>query len=536
MIAAVPSVDPFGPAGLVDIAGVENLPYIDIIGQQHVRRRDLTGYPAFPNISSYYQLQLWNPHRDALKMKDGQFRIIGEGEPYVRIGWWPSGWQTPPVYWEEGDAFVANEKSCFMEFSVPLKNATTPRFEKPIHLLGKHLSSWSPDNVLPGGSASPKFAGIYLGKVKCGEDNPGSTTTHANCGEIQGHLKFDRPMTLKLQKQVNGVWVTYQTIPAIEEHHGNVPWPASIEDAAYGGIENLRITYARSDPRTIRFGMSSSGSGTSPKVVNKTVDPSLTQAETWDNKAITGSGFSGTKGNASQLAFNDGNGWSYSNRDGVRRPADPVRAQASPGNPYAFGEARPHILNRPFRSVAEMGHAFRDEPWKSLDFHKDTSADAALLDLFTLSESAERAGVLNPNTATTDVLAAALSGMELDPLTGSSLTAAQAKSLAQSLRTSLAATPLRHPGEIVDRVITVGSQLGKNERELESLARGLADISSTRTWTLMIDLVAQSGRLVPNADGLDDFAIRGEKRYWIHLVIDRFTGKTLARQIEPVFE
>jgi hypothetical protein len=52
----------------------------------------------------------------------------------------------------------------------------------------------------------------------------------------------------------------------------------------------------------------------------------------------------------------------------------------------------------------------------------------------------------------------------------------------------------------------------------------------------MIDLVAQSGRLVPNADGLDDFAIRGEKRYWIHLVIDRFTGKTLARQIEPVFE
>ncbi len=536
VIAAVPSADPFGPAGLVDIAGVENLPYIDIIGQQHIRRRDLTGYPAFPNISCYYQVQLWNPHRDALKMKDGKFRIIGEGEPYVRIGWWPSGWQTPPVYWEEGDAFVANEKSCFMEFSVPLKNATTPRFEKPVHLLGKHLSDWSPDNVLPGGSASPKFAGIYLGKVKCGEDNPGSTTTHANCGEIQGHLKFDRPMTLKLQKQVNGVWVTYQTFPAIEEHHGNVPWPASIEDAAYGGIENLRITYARSDPRTIRFGMSSSGSGTSPKVVNKTVDPSLTQAETWDNRAVTGAGFSGTKGNASQLAFNDGGGWSYTNRDGIRRLSDSVRALGSAGNPYAFGEARPHVLNRPFRSVAEMGHAFRDEPWKSLDFHKDTSADAALLDLFTLSESAERAGVLNPNTATTDVLVAALSGMELDPLTGSTLTAAQAKNLAKSLQASFAANPLRHPGEIVDRVKTVGSMLGTKERELEALARGLADVSSTRTWTIMIDLVAQSGRLVPKADGLDDFAIRGEKRYWIHLVIDRFTGKTLARQIEPVFE
>jgi hypothetical protein len=537
VIAAVPGADPFGPSGLVDIAGVENLPYIDVIGQQHIRRRDLAGSPEFPNIACYYQLQLWNPHRDALKMKEGKFRVIGEGEPYVRIGWWPAGWQTPPVYWEEGDAFIANEKSCFMEFSVPLKNTSSTRFEKPVHLLGKHLSTWSPDNVLPGGSSAPKFAGIYLGKVKCGEDNPGSTTRHPNCGEIQGHLKFDRPMTLKLQKQVDGIWVTYQTIPAIEEHHGNIPWPAAVDDAAFNGVEQLRITYARSDPRTIRFGMSSSGSGTSPKVVSKTVDPALNQAEIWDNKAATGGGLGGTKGNAAQLAFNDGTGWSYTHRDGVRRLADPARnLPVTAGNPYAYGEARPHVLNRPFRSVAEMGHAFRDEPWKSLDFHKDTSPDSGLLDLFTLSESAERAGVLNPNTASAEVLAAALSGMELDPVTGTTLTTAQARTLAKAIRASLAANPLRHPGEIVERVKTVGSVLGKRERELESLARGLADISSTRTWTLMIDLVAQSGRLIPKADGLDDFAIRGEKRYWVHLVIDRFTGKTLARQIEPVFE
>jgi hypothetical protein len=283
--------------------------------------------------------------------------------------------------------------------------------------------------------------------------------------------------------------------------------------------------------------MSSAGSGTSAKVVNKSVDPALNQAEVWDNKAATGGGLTGTKGNAAQLAFNDGTGWSYTNRDGVRRPADPVRnLPVTAGNPYAYGEARPHVLNRPFRSVAEMGHAFRDEPWKSLDFHKDSSADSGLLDLFTLSESSERAGVLNPNTASAEVLAAALSGMELDPVTGTTLTTAQARNLAKAIRASLAANPLRHPGEIVERVKTVGAVLGKKERELESLARGLADVSSTRSWTVMIDLVAQSGRLVPNADGLDDFAIRGEKRYWVHLVIDRFTGKTLARQIEPVFE
>ncbi len=537
VIAAVPGADPFGPSGLVDIAGVENLPYIDIIGQQHIRRRELPGHPAFPHVSCYYQLQLWNPHRDALKMKEGKFRVIGEGEPYVRIGWWPSGFSTPPVYWEEGEAFVANEQSCFMEFSVPLKNATFPRFEKPVHLLGKHLTTWSPDNVLPGGSSSPKFAGIYLGKVKCGEDNPGSTSRHANCGAIQGHLKFDKPVTLKLQKQVEGKWVTYQTIPAIEEHHGNVPWEASVDDAAYNGTETLRICYARPDPRTIRFGMSSTGSGTSPKVISKSVDPNLNQAEIWDNKAATGGGLTGTKGAVSHLAFNDGTGWSYTNRDGIRRPADPARnLPVTTGNPYAYGDARPHVLNRPFRSVAEMGHAFRDEPWKSLDFHKDSSADSGLLDLFTVSEASERAGVLNPNLASADVLAAVLSGMELDPVTNATLTAAQAKTLAKSIRTSVTANPLRHPGEIVDRVKTVGGPLGKKERELESLARGLSDVSSTRTWTVMIDLVAQSGRLVPGAAALDEFAIRGEKRYWIHLVIDRFTGKTIARQIEPIFE
>jgi len=46
----------------------------------------------------------------------------------------------------------------------------------------------------------------------------------------------------------------------------------------------------------------------------------------------------------------------------------------------------PIILNRPFRNVAELGYAFRDLPWKTLDFFTDKSADAGLLDVFTIND------------------------------------------------------------------------------------------------------------------------------------------------------
>jgi len=52
----------------------------------------------------------------------------------------------------------------------------------------------------------------------------------------------------------------------------------------------------------------------------------------------------------------------------------------------------------------------------------------------------------------------------------------------------------------------------------------------------MIDLVAQAGRYPPNANSLDQFVVEGEKRYWLHVAIDRFTGKVIDEKIEPVSE
>jgi hypothetical protein len=53
----------------------------------------------------------------------------------------------------------------------------------------------------------------------------------------------------------------------------------------------------------------------------------------------------------------------------------------------ATASNRPIMLNRPFRAVAEMGAAFRGAPWKHMDFFLPESADAALLDVFCLTEA-----------------------------------------------------------------------------------------------------------------------------------------------------
>jgi hypothetical protein len=52
----------------------------------------------------------------------------------------------------------------------------------------------------------------------------------------------------------------------------------------------------------------------------------------------------------------------------------------------------------------------------------------------------------------------------------------------------------------------------------------------------MIDVFAQTGRYPQSATSLDQFLVEGEKRYWLHVAIDRCTGEVLDQQLEPVTE
>ena len=85
---------------------------------------------------------------------------------------------------------------------------------------------------------------------------------------------------------------------------------------------------------------------------------------------------------------------------------------ANPYNESSGGAWRPVIMNRPFRSVGEMGYAFRDQPFKTLDFSSANSPDAGLLDLFSVNDytdpSSMRAGVISLNSHEATALAAVL--------------------------------------------------------------------------------------------------------------------------------
>jgi len=66
----------------------------------------------------------------------------------------------------------------------------------------------------------------------------------------------------------------------------------------------------------------------------------------------------------------------------------------------------------------------------------------------------------------------------------------------------------------------------------------------TRTWNLMIDLIAQSGRYPPDATNItqaNKFTVEGEKRYWLHIALGRDLNDggsvdVLGTQLEAVIE
>jgi len=228
-------------------------------------------------------------------------------------------------------------------------------------------------------------------------------------------------------------------------------------------------------------------------------------------------------------------------------------------NPYSetSGDAwRPVMMNRPFRSVGEMGYAFRDQPFKTLSFSSGTSSvpssDAGLLDLFTTNDysdsSGMRAGVISLNSAQAPALASVLASTirrEDTPRSNdvapspspSPLGSTAATSVATSLTLSTISSPLVNRAGLATLIANetgLGASVPKTQRE--SIARALGETGQTRTWNLLIDVIAQSGHYPPNANTLAGFMVEGEQHYWVHVAIDRFTGQVIDKQIEVVNE
>src|SRR5439155_9427667 len=352
--------------------------------------------------------------------------------------------------------------------------------------------------------------------------------------------------TFQLQVQVNGNWKAYQTWTGCANSTPLICNPTGLT-----GVTNIQDPeFVTLDPRTLRFGVW--GNAAKQSLVAADYTDGTQGTLDWPTprfELITAlppmpNGTNFTYAGPPYALYNYANNTDaivhYTDSDTRQRQGDIISGVAPTAmRPTDFVD-RPQILNRPFQSMAELGQVFRDQPWKTLDFGDFITtaipgADAGLLDIFTLHESNMEAGKTSLNTRQTPVLTAILSGATKRLADGTTaITSAQRDSIVTAL---VALQPMVRKTELLTRLAGNATITGLGTKEArESVIRAFSDAGQTRTWNLLIDVIAQSGRYPPNASTLAGFLVEGEQHYWVHVAIDRFTGQVIDKQIEVVNE
>jgi hypothetical protein len=260
-------------------------------------------------------------------------------------------------------------------------------------------------------------------------------------------------------------------------------------------------------------------------------------------------------------------------------------------------EQLPVVLNRPFRSVAEMAYAWAGLPWTHLDLSIPEGGFGGLLDVFCVQENthpkALEAGRVNLNTRHPAVIASVLFGARLDESGPRNILSSGSSGSVQRIAEALVARtsesdPRRGPlenirdlsgrwrwggdagvgvvplnggflysGFAADFPVALADAQGvlRSERERNAILRALADAGGTRVWNLLIDVVVQSGRYPRSKPGsrvsggqlldaaardaasqteLQRFTVEAQQRFWWHLAVDRLTGDVLDAVVEQV--
>lgn len=558
--------------------GIENLPYINFV-------RYLWGYTSTPSsLEQYMTVSLWNPHQAAGSVASRpRIRLRIKGSFGMSNGYY-SGSNTftvgsPPSVFtgEHGSMNGTIELSStgghgvngFSEPNVPVGSDL-------ISAPGSAVNAWA---LMPAVSTSD--ASNYLGYRL--PDFPISLSKISTTGGLSWSS-----LRLTLSNNVadlfnvwleyltpGGVWMPYNYGIGINDEATGMSGPWSMYSGSLGGAAGTKAApqkfdasnvtsdtapfWAISDPRSTRFNLAQVESvtkrpywkaplwsadtmpalqsdGTPAKQI---VPATFPQPPPYDQYFLARFSRNNTSATTKVLGYTD--------PDGVRRLADSGLYTSTPstssweGDPYARSADRPVILNRPFYSVGELGYVARDYPWRTLDFFTDLSGDAGLLDLFTIGQSMDRVrrGCISLNSSNKQALSAVLKNTTADVIGGTAV--GDASAMAANITSLTQSTPLAGKDELVTRIAaglgasSFGNTMEQNiKTRREAAVRALSDVGQTRTWNLLIDVVAQTGRYPQNASNLDQFVVEGERRYWLHVAIDRFTGEVLDRQMELV--
>jgi hypothetical protein len=248
----------------------------------------------------------------------------------------------------------------------------------------------------------------------------------------------------------------------------------------------------------------------------------------------------------------------------------PLCISPLPPAPQAFIPGHVPPLNTATRTVGDFGWAYsilnaannrntNGSPNYVINFKdpydSSSNPDPALLDFFTYNNgnvspqaytgSPVRSGTVSLNTRQVPVLTAILKST-LYKGTSGTLNQDQATNAANTIVNDATNGTIIKPAmsradiaRLASAVIATGKDPFANSFQdtYDSIARALSETTQTRTWGLLIDVVAQTGHYKPDATSLqNDFVVEGEKRYWLHIAIDRFDGTIVGQQLEQVTE
>ncbi|MEO7725071.1 MAG: hypothetical protein ABIU29_10390 [Chthoniobacterales bacterium] len=560
-----------------ELAGVENLPYLN----------KLVFCPKVPTsdnsqgtVDAWLVPSLWNPHQNGGSAPStgpgSRVRIALTGSPSYTAGF-TVGSNTYTT-----SAIVMSPTP---SMDVPANGfmGPTPQSDPPLATSGAVSSifdSGGPEKYYGFHfvfATTPTAAQVNRDNLDTAYPDFGTATT----GNIELQILLP-DTTYKTYQKWNIVAIGHPLTAQAVKNNGDWTSTNKLVDPEYIAV----------DPRTLRFGVwgtdanSQGSTGIAKKQASygaeDSVDlgPSANRIEqiTWSKPQ--GSAFTvnpnpstSSPSDLSLYATNASTGTTnhYVDLDGVQRRGDwttdatgtgskvTIMYASSKTNPPGTYQDRPQVLNAILQSVAELGQVFRDQPWKTLNFTTTNSADAGLLDAFTLQDVPMTAGRTSLNTRQTPVLTAILSqaienlaARQIVGKTSTSpvITSADVSTIVNRLSALTAANPMVNKTELVTRLMedtTISPSLTSalwtksatnpyNKESRETVIRAFSDSTQTRSWNLMIDVIAQSGRYPPTAGALKDFVVEGEKRYWLHIAIDRFTGEVIDQQLEAVYE
>ena len=528
-------------------------------------------YQAY--IHRWLTFSVWNPHQNVNKtgsLAPTSFRVLVRNGEVLSF---PNGLEKSPNLTFDFAATPAWLQFDLSNYPNRFSEPTTITYEGSVSTAGGRVAS----------ALGWKKAGIYLGwsySPDAKEKVPECAPLNKNYPLLYRAVGFDitTPLTIELQYQVPGqaTWRTYQVFRGFADWFDgrgdpymepNDPAWALIAGTWNQGVnanagpllplQESRVM-AHLDPRSLRFNISARRNRFDPQYHWRT-DTNAFYTEV-EQGHTAGSRF---KGDWKLWSNNTDNNNLYIDRDNVNRPADGggwKPSTSATDNPQAIGSMsqRPIMLDRPFRTVGELGVVYRDEPWKTLNLFSSKSGDSALLDLFYVgsvedhgkAEPEVLAGKVDINSTPAPVLKAiianavrsyqalAASDASTIPSTNT-ISANDSGSLANDIVNRVKTTPFMNVSEIPELFPQTAASSAlhpPHKLEREAVVRALTESSSTRTWNLLIDVIAQSGRYGPSAKTLDQFIVEGEKHYWLHVAIDRFTGEIVDQQLELVRE